>query len=153
MKYSQSDAELYAIAQLLRATRCCNSLQFHNRCSRHTYKHDPLYYREILKLLHRRFQVQAKYAVFSKFFSRAIPQYRQKSAKGVCKRKNNHGNRFLMLKNHSVDTLHDLLGQNTENKNIAILRSAARLCAAAARYTVLRFLGIPYQVFWTLIRT
>jgi hypothetical protein len=52
-----------------------------------------------------------------------------------------------MLKNHSVDTLHDLLDQNTENKKIAISRSAARLFAAAARYTVLEFLGIPYQVF------
>jgi hypothetical protein len=93
------------------------------------------------------FQVQAKYTVFRTIFSRELPQYRQKSAKGVCKRKNNPGNRFLMLKNHSVDTLHDLLDQNTENKKIAISRSAARLCAAAARYTVLEFLGIPYQVF------
>ena len=91
--------------------------------------------------------MQAKYTDFSTIFDREIPQYRQKSAKGVCKRQNNHGNRFLVLKNHSVDTLHDLLGQNTENKNIAIVRSAARLCAAAERRTMVRFLAIPYQMF------
>jgi hypothetical protein len=48
---SQSRAALHAIARLLRATRCCNSLQFHTRCSSHTYEHVPLYYREILNLL------------------------------------------------------------------------------------------------------
>jgi hypothetical protein len=94
-----------------------------------------------------RFQVQAKYTVFRTIFSREIPQYRQKLPKEVCKRKNNPGNRFLVLKNHSVDTLHVLLGQNMKKKKITITRSAARLCAAAARYTVLGFLGIPYQVF------
>ena len=89
----------------------------------------------------RRFQVQAKYTVFRTIFSRKIPQHRQKSVKGVSKHKNNPGNRFLVLKNHNVGTLHDLFGQNMENKKIAIARSTARLCAAATRYTVLEFLG------------
>ena len=93
-------------------------------------------------------------------FSCEIHQYCQKSAKRWCNRKNNPGNRFLVLKNHSVDTLDDLLGQNMENIKITIARSAARLCAAAsrlcaaaARYTVVQFLAIPYQVFWTHIQT
>jgi hypothetical protein len=71
----------------------------------------------------------------------------------VYKHTNNPRNRFLVLKTHSVGALHVLLGQNMKQFKITITRSAARLCAAAACYTVLRFLGIPYHVFWTLIRT
>ena len=86
-------------------------------------------------------------------FNSKKTKYRKKLPSGTFKRKNNHGNRFLVLKNHSVDTLHDLLDQNMKNKKSTVARSTARLCAAAARYTVLEFLGIPYQVFLTSIRT
>ena len=50
-----------------------------------------------------------------------------KLVKGVSKRPNNPGNRFLMPKNHIINTLHDILVQNLKNNNFLI---RAQRCAA-----------------------